>query len=458
MKTGMRILFTGDVILSRGVEDELRLHGDTLFINSVRRTHGGDYVVVNYEGTFTDSDNAQDDLYNFKADESVTSLLYQSGITHVSIANNHIYDYGRIGYENTLSALKKNGITVLGETSVPVILKKRGHKCAVLSASLTTNNDSLPISNIDQLKRTVEEFREEHPIIPLILYVHWGLEIQPTPEPWQRELAKKLIESGVNAIIGHHPHVVQSIEFIHGAPVFYSIGNYVADAYLPDTDFGYCVEASFTNDIVVKIKPITLERYFPIEVKATEQFPLIRKILSNSDGICAFQSKHGWILKPIESIDFQEETDLWVFAKNQIIAAIKKTQSGLYLMTLFTQNEKSNTVSLHGQLSKIEISDINNDDTLDVLLAISKKVHFDPEYKKRINIYTFENQNLQPLWLGTKFVYDIYNFSVFKSGHISYLLTNEVDNSGEKYQGIYQWDDFGFTLNEMKQLNKNENN
>ena len=79
----MKVLFTGDVILSRGVEDELRLHGDTLLINSVSRTGGGDYFVVNYEGTFTDTDNAQDDTYNFKTDEPIASLLYQRGITHV---------------------------------------------------------------------------------------------------------------------------------------------------------------------------------------------------------------------------------------------------------------------------------------------------------------------------------------------------------------------------------------
>ena len=454
----MTVHFTGDVILSRGVEDEIRLHGDSLFVNSVRRTCVGDFVVVNYEGTFTDSDVAQDDLYNFKADESIASLVYQSGITHVSVANNHIYDYGRTGYENTLSALKENEITVLGESSVPVILKKHRYKCAILSASLTTHNDSLSVATIGQLRKSIKEFREDNTRVPLILYIHWGLELQPTPEFWQRELARELIESGVSAIFGHHPHVVQTIEFIDGSPVFYSLGNYVADAYLPDTDFGYCVELTITDDVIVKVRPIILENYFPVKVGDKEQFRLIRKILAYSDEICAYQTKNGWALKPTRNVDFQEESDLWVFAEDRIITAIKKTNSGPYLMTQFTHGESTNTVSLHGELSELEISDINNDGIKDVLIVIKKKVNFDPVNKKRINIYTFENQNLQPLWLGTKFVYDIGSFSVIDSSGLQYLITTEIDKAGNKYQGIYQWDDFGFALNEMNQIINNENN
>jgi hypothetical protein len=125
-------------------------------------------------------------------------------------------------------------------------------------------------------------------------------------------------------------------------------------------------------------------------------------------------------------------------------------------MTLFSQHEKSNTVSLHGQLSELDMSDINSDGVSDILLGISKKVNFDPVHKKRINIYTFSNENLQPLWLGTKFVYDIRSFSVKDSAGLHYLITTEIDEAGIQYNGVYQWDDFGFALNEMNQISNNE--
>ena len=457
-KSGMSIIFTGDVILDRGVNDEIRLHGDSILVNAIKKTAKSDFLVINYEGTFTKSDIAQNDLYNFKTGENGALLLKQSGITHVSVANNHIYDFGQMGFENTLDALAKNHLVALGESCEPELIQKGNAKCAILSVSLTSNNDSLCISTIDQLKNTVRLFKSQRPSIPLILYIHWGLELQPDPEIWQRKLAYDLVKSGVDAIIGHHPHVTQTIEFIDDKPVFYSIGNYVWDSYLTDTDKSFTVEFTVTNKITdIKIRPILIYRYFPKPVNPKDQISSVNEYLSHSDGICAFKTTDAWMIKAIGNVNFQENTNLWIFSENQTVAAIKTLQSGSHLLTLLSQDETSNTVSLHGQLSKLLISDINNDGFFDILIGISKKVHFDPEIKKRINIYTYQNQNLQPLWLGTKFVYNITSFNIRKTENFNYLTTLETDENGNKFQGVYKWDDFGFALSELNQIKTNEN-
>jgi hypothetical protein len=456
-KSGMSIIFTGDVLLDRGVADEIKLHGDSALVNALKKTGKNDFLVINYEGTFTGSDMAQNDRYNFKADEHKAMLLKQSGVTHVSVANNHIYDFGRTGYENTIDALTRNKLIVIGETSKPKILRKGKYKCAVLAVSLTSNNDSLSISTIEQLKHSIKVFKSDKPLIPLILYIHWGLELQPGPEYWQRVLAGELAKSGVDAIIGHHPHVVQTIEFINEKPVFYSIGNYVADAFLPDTDNSYTVEVTVTDRIGdVKIRPVELVNYFPKPIDHKKQFSIIKNYLKYSVGICALQLTDGWMIKPIGSVNFQEKTSLWIFKERKITAAIKKLQSGTHLLTLYNQNDTSNTVSLYGQLSEIEIADINNDGTTDILLGISKKTYFDPTIKKRINIYSYQNHNLQPLWLGTKFIYNIESFNVKKTDNSNYLITFEIDKKGNRYQGMYEWDHFGFALSELKKSNTNE--
>jgi hypothetical protein len=453
----MSIIFTGDVILDRGIKDEIRLHGDSLLVNAIKKTGKSDFLVVNYEGTFTKSDIAQNDLYNFKTGENGALLLKQSGITHVSIANNHIYDFGQIGYENTIDALAKNQLVTIGESCEPELLEKGNAKCAILSVSLTSNNDSLCISTIDQLKNSVRIFKSQRPAIPLILYIHWGLELQPDPEIWQRKLASDLVKSGVDAIIGHHPHVTQTIEFINDKPVFYSIGNFVWDTYLTDTDKSFTVELTVTNKITdIKIRPILIYRYFPKLVNPKDQISSVTEYLSHSEGICAIKMNDAWMIKSIGNVNFQENANLWIFSEDKTVAAIKTLQSGSQLLTLFTQGEKSNTVSLHGRLSRLLIADINNDGFADILIQISKKVHFDPEIKKRINIYTYQNQNLQPLWLGTKFVYNIESFNIGKSENLNYLTTLETDENGNRFQGVYKWDDFGFALSELNQIKTNE--
>jgi hypothetical protein len=141
-----------------------------------------------------------------------------------------------------------------------------------------------------------------------------------------------------------------------------------------------------------------------------------------------------------------------MFSEENIIVIIKKLQSDNYILTLFNQSDTSNTIKLYGQLSEIQISDINNDGNSDILLGIIKKVHFDPTFKKRINIYSYQNHNLQPLWLGTKFIYNIECFNVKKLENFNYLYTLEVDNNGKRFQGIYEWNDFGFALKALNQI------
>jgi poly-gamma-glutamate synthesis protein (capsule biosynthesis protein) len=91
--------------LDRGVNDELELHGDSLLINSFNFLQKQDFLVINLEGTLTDSGNIQADKFNFKSNQDKAEILKNAGITHVSIANNHIFDYGKTGYENTIKAI-----------------------------------------------------------------------------------------------------------------------------------------------------------------------------------------------------------------------------------------------------------------------------------------------------------------------------------------------------------------
>ncbi|MDY8136829.1 CapA family protein [Aquimarina sp. 2201CG5-10] len=457
-KSAMNLLFAGDVILDRGVKDEMKLYGDSLLINSLKSAGQKDFFILNYEGVFTNSVESQKDTFNFKALQNKASLLYKGGVTHVSVANNHSYDFKKDGFKQTVETLIENDLVPLGELCQPKILQKKAYKSAVLSVSLTTHNELLCISSVEKLKQSVENFIAQYPEIPLIVFIHWGLELQPSPENWQKNLAKELVHLGVDGIIGHHPHVVQTVEFIDEKPIFYSVGNYIADAYLPNTNKAYTVTLTIADEITdIKIQPILIQRYFPEFVNANDQLSYIKEFLSFSDNVCALQQKDGWLIKPIEQINFQEETNLWVFVADNKLLAIKKLLSGSYSLKQYVSKNITTTISLHGGLSEIQFSDINNDGVTDILLGISKKVKFDPVLKKRINIYTYKQHRIQPLWLGTKFIHDVVNFDTRKIDDINYLTTLEKDHNGEKHHRIYQWDDFGFALTTFNQINTNEN-
>lgn len=135
-----------------------------------------------------------------------------------------------------------------------------------------------------------------------------------------------------------------------------------------------------------------------------------------------------------------------MFGNEKIIVITRHLSSNSHLLLLFTPKDTSNFINLHGKLFEIKLSDINNDGYPDVLVGISKKVHFDPVVKKRIQIYTYKNHNLQPLWLGTKFVNDVASFSVEQNANLNYLRTTEIDSNGKRIQRIYHWDNFGFSL------------
>jgi poly-gamma-glutamate synthesis protein (capsule biosynthesis protein) len=82
----------------------------------------------------------------------------------------------------------------------------------------------------------------------LVVNIHWGEEYKADPNNRQKEMAHLLIDAGVDVIIGHHPHVVQTVETYKNKPIFYSLGNFIFDQYFsPETQKGLAVEIIFTS-------------------------------------------------------------------------------------------------------------------------------------------------------------------------------------------------------------------
>jgi len=173
------------------------------------------------------------------APRALDTLEY-AGFDFVSVANNHVMDFGPGGLMDTRDKLDAAGIAYAGaghneQTACePAILKRNGHVIGLLAycdvqqdSPLYADKHSPGVARL-QLSRTVRQIRKLRPRVDwLIVQLHWGQEFAQMPSPEQRALAGSLVDAGADLVLGHHPHVLQPMEIINGVPVFYSLGDFL---------------------------------------------------------------------------------------------------------------------------------------------------------------------------------------------------------------------------------------
>lgn len=166
---------------------------------------------------------------------AVRDSLELLNIDCVSIANNHIYDYNMQGVIDTISILQSCGIAFTGagykeEHVRPIIITKSSVRVGFISyVSEETNpfvdlKDGLFINfiNLEKIRKDVHNLKSKVDII--VCSLHWGRDYSFYPTQKQRKFALEVISSGVDVIMGHHPHTIQPFEKIKDKYIFYSLG------------------------------------------------------------------------------------------------------------------------------------------------------------------------------------------------------------------------------------------
>lgn len=185
-----------------------------------------DFTIVNCENIFTDNDLAATDkgydgAYWYKSKSVNASIFKVGGIDIISLANNHIYDYGEQGKKDTVSAAETAGL-LWGDDNNPIILEKYGFKIALMCVNIMNSR------NIDRLISTLSELKKSNDF--MIVYFHGGTERIYSPPDNITETAHRLVDAGAGLVIGHHPHVLQPIERYKGVNIVYSLGNFLFGA------------------------------------------------------------------------------------------------------------------------------------------------------------------------------------------------------------------------------------
>lgn len=244
------ILFTGDVLLDRGVRRAAEHRGwDWLFAGVDSLFHAADATVVNLECPLTETNTPLGKQFIFRADTCTASALHRAGVTHATLANNHTNDQGFQGLRSTAASLCRAGITPMGygsdmEQRLAPTLVSKGRLTADLFCAVLFPLENWPSDPHDiapcqttaaRLAEAIRRHRAAHPDHRIVCVLHWGVEFQSRATPQQIRQAQTLIAAGADAIVGHHPHVVQVRRQSDPVPVFYSLGNFVFDQSLPET-------------------------------------------------------------------------------------------------------------------------------------------------------------------------------------------------------------------------------
>lgn len=239
----VRLAFVGDVMLADG-PGRVLASGRDPFAHVAARLRQADVRIGNLECVVARGGQALNKPWTFRADPAVLPVLKRH-LDVVSVANNHVGDFGREAFAEMLGHLDAQGIQRVGggrnlsEAHRPLVLERQGLRIALLAyneffpRSFEADVD-LPGSAWSEDERVVEDIRRaraEHRVDLVIPFMHWGTEDDPVANDRQRQLARRMIEAGADAVVGTHPHVVQDAEVYRGKPIVYSLGNFVFDGF-----------------------------------------------------------------------------------------------------------------------------------------------------------------------------------------------------------------------------------
>jgi poly-gamma-glutamate synthesis protein (capsule biosynthesis protein) len=292
------IAMMGDIMLDREVGRRFREDPSAFDFENIRRLlEPYDIIFANLENPVAQQGSphpVQDPNVCFCAKPETLQILKNLGVNVVSIGNNHLLDYGTAALVETTHHLDDSGIHWAGagqnyeEANRPVFITANSHKIAILSHvfiySASTEraddrNPGLADYRIRPILKRIGNLKDEGFHVHVSL--HWGIEYQFYPLPYQMKWARRMIDAGASLIIGHGPHYPQGFEDYNGGRIIYSLGNFIFDEPYKYTRRSLiCGVAVSTKGQPIKtdIYPVHLENALPRIVTGRERERIVNLV------------------------------------------------------------------------------------------------------------------------------------------------------------------------------------
>lgn len=266
--------FAGDISFAEGYANMVSYHSrgndiaQCITPDLIARMDSADIMMVNNEFTYSNRGAPlSGKTFTFRAKPEMAENLLKLSVDIVSLANNHVFDYGETALIDTLDTLDHYEIPYVGagrnleEAKKIVYMEKGGMRIAFVSATQVERSYVFTKEATDSSAGVLRTFspeaflevirRAEETSDFVVVYVHWGTEGVNQFEGDQQLLGHQYIDAGADLVIGDHPHCLQGVEYYKGVPIFYSLGNYWFNSRTLDTGL---VEADICRDGLLELR------------------------------------------------------------------------------------------------------------------------------------------------------------------------------------------------------------
>lgn len=323
------IVAVGDIMPTASALPFIKKNGfDYPYRSTSHLLKTGDLVIGNMEAPLTTEGLPfENKKFTFKAPPETASALKNAGFTHLSLANNHMMDFGMEGLASTLKSLDDAqinyagaGLDFAGARKVSYY-RAKGKTIAFLSYSktypfefyATKEKGGTTPGYVSYIKRDIAKAAKKADLV--IVAFHWGAEKMETPKDYQRELAHISIDSGAQIVLGHHPHVLQGIEYYGNGIIFYSLGNFAFGSYSKSSTESIIARITVTDEGIGKVEalPINVNNYEvhfqPKLLTGEKGHPLISRLsgLSEPLGSRLVFAENIGLAGKVEKVTLKEE-------------------------------------------------------------------------------------------------------------------------------------------------------